>query len=782
VNTHEGILERMANANPLPDTEMITDGQLAEMTLQVDRERRAAIGSHTATDREAAPAVRRTRPRWLQPALAFGAACALALGTIGISALLRTDQPGESGVGEPGPATTTAEPTSTAHSPDINHVVDIAVAPDGNLWTVTAGGLVHWDIESGTPTLYTPEQGLPPTSVRHVVVGRDGTVWAGGGGWLANFDGSWTAFLAPRDTDGPLAVAPDGTVWVAFREYELGRFDGSEWDYYETPLSWPDGVVGHPGMSLAFARDGTAWLSTDEVDGASPGVYSFHPDDGSGIFGEAWTHYASGEELPVGLGDGVVVAPDGTVWVGSGSDSGARGHGVASFDGTTWTAYGTSDGLPSGWLRVAVGADGSVWAVGDSGVARFDGSAWVTTSDLSGELPGAAVDGAGVLWLSATEADGGGIIGFDGSETRHLVVPVDATVAADPLAEIEPRLLPADGVAEPAPFTGSCPPGTHSDTPGPTNQERPASDWVGVQAAAFDHSVGRIVYVDFLGETWTFDVCTNTWHRMSPAGAMLSDLSGGLVYDVDSEATVALGWNHISVYDAAANAWTWREMPLPGDNADRINPFGGVYDPVSGLIVTSAIRGEEGSTSDPVRLEAWSYDVDENAWELLDILWTEEDDGDMVWSDLLGYSAEIDRFIFANPQNVTALVDLRTGEKTLLETPTPAVSFGWPKAQYGQAGVPFVARGTEYDGVAWGDALEDEICGFDTQAQAWTDCHAMPGGSKYRAYGAMIGDPVNNRLVLIHGVYGGWWVDSDDAVWAIDLDTGETTELLAPSE
>jgi hypothetical protein len=310
-----------------------------------------------------------------------------------------------------------------------------------------------------------------------------------------------------------------------------------------------------------------------------------------------------------------------------------------------------------------------------------------------------------------------------------------------------------------------------------------------VQAAAFDGSIGRIIYVDSRRRTWTFDVCTNSWHRMNPTGRMLGELSGGLVYDVDSEVTVALGFERVSVYDAATNTWT-----QPEDTGvlgfGGINPFGGVYDPVSGLVVTTAYRGEGGSTTDPIRLEAWSYDVDGNEWALIETLWTgdehagvvTETDNGLVWSDLLGYSPEIDRFIFANPSNHTALVDLRTGTKTVISTTTPGVGFWWPKAQYGQAaGTAFVARGVATTAGAWTNGFEDQICGFDPETEGWTTCFAMPGGSKYAAYGAMIGDPVNNRLVLIHGIYGNWWVNSDNAVWTIDLDTGETTELLGPS-
>ena len=46
----------------------------------------------------------------------------------------------------------------------------------------------------------------------------------------------------------------------------------------------------------------------------------------------------------------------------------------------------------------------------------------------------------------------------------------------------------------------------------------------------------------------------------------------------------------------------------------------------------------------------------------------------------------------------------------------------------------------------------------------------------------LLGDPINERLVVLHGVYGTFWALSDDGVWAIAFDTGETTEVLTPDE
>ena len=780
MNTHEEILERMSSANPLADPEMITDGQLAELTLQIEEQRSVAVDrrSRRPAAQPGAPAPR-SRP-WLRPALAFGTACLIALGAIGMVALVQSN---ESDVAEEPapPSTTPAAPTTTlpaqviATSSSVNNVQSLAVAPDGSLWATTEGGVVRWDLATLNPTVYTTAQGLPANRAHDIAVAADGTVWVGEAGWIARFDGTWTTFSAPRDTRGPLAVGPDGSVWAAFGEYRLGRLDGSEWEFYRSPLSWSNGVGGPWTGSLAIDPAGVVWVGAEvpaDTAGAHWGVWEFD--------GNEWTLHSDaaglpdGSGLPADIGSTVAIASDGTVWVASETINERQGGGIAHFDGTEWTGYTAADGLPGTDVMVMAGG-GAVWAAGHNGIARFDGTTWHTYEGQGGLGFGAAVDGSGTLWMSAFEPGGGdlGIVGFDGTNTIRLLVPVNAPPTNDiTLVDEGWNPILAETQATPAPAAATCPSGTDPNAPGPSGQARPDPAFVGVQAGAFNTHTGRILYVDSLGETWTFDVCTNTWERMSPSGAMMGDLSAGLVYDVDSDVTVAFTWDASSVYDAGANSWT-QGAAFPGEGA----PFGAVYDPASGLIVTTSYEGEEGSAANPARLEAWAYDVDGNTWTHLGRLRTEGDEP--FWLDLLGYSPAIDRFILASPENVTVLADLRTGATNQAATPTPAVTFGWPKAQFGPAAdTVFVARGATYDGEAWTDRFEDQICGFDPDTTAWTRCFAMPGGRRHAAFGAMVGDSINNRLVLINGIYGSFWVNSDDAVWAIDLDTGETTDLL----
>jgi len=793
----EDIIDRMAAANPVPDLGMITDGQLAELTLQVEQGRTASARTRErsieAQERRASGrAGRGPRSRWFKPAVAFASALVAVLAVLGIVGLLRPDPAAV--VDEPAPSLTTvpsatstmapetatapvAPPpgASTASSDRTNRIRSLTVAGDESLWAATADGVVRWDLDTLTPMVYTTDHGLPSGGAAFVEAGLDGSVWAGGEGWIARFDSALTTFSVP--VDHPLyqvAVGPDGTVWAAFETGRLGRFDGSEWQMLDAPAF---AESQDPWASeLAVAPDGTLWVGlSDESMGdpessnVSRGVASF---DGS-----AWTVYTAADGFPPRVGNLIAVAPDGTVWagaagsVGSGGSS-VSGGGAASFDGTVWTGYTVADGLPSNDVDVMVGADGSVWAInvwGD-GVARFDGTAWILHPDVNGF---GVVDADGTFWVPSEEA-GGGIVGHDGAQTTRLSVPVDESTAVTSTTTVVAAAgdwnpLLATTRARPAVVAATCPTGADPDVAGSAIQDRPAGGWAGLLAGAFDNRTGRIVYLDEARETWTFDVCTNTWRQMSPTGEVPFELSGGLVYDVDSDVTVAFGYGGISVYDAGANTWTWQDHNPIG----QFPPSGAVYDPVSGLIVTTVLTDSY--------LDAWAYDAETNSWALIGRLW--EGGEDYVWFELLGYSGEVDRLVFASLDNVTALVDPRTGTKTIIETPTPAISFGWPKAQYGQAAdSTFVAEGVWVGGGMFDTQFPDQICGFDIDTSTWTLCLPMPGGSKYAAFAAMVDDPINDRLVLVHGVYGNFWGLSDDGVWAVALDTGETIELLAPGE
>ncbi len=347
------------------------------------------------------------------------------------------------------------------------------------------------------------------------------------------------------------------------------------------------------------------------------------------------------------------------------------------------------------------------------------------------------------------------------------------TIAAGPTQRVWSDVLTVRKAADPLP-AASC---AREPITGPAEQERPSSGWAGSLSGAFDSRRGVIIYVDSWRETWAFDVCDNAWTELQPEGSPAENPSGGLVYDVDSDVTIAMG-HEIAVYDPVGNSWTYPDAGSPTGPGD---PFGSVYDPVSGLVIATVYPDGGGSGA---RIEAWAYDVDENDWSYLGVVAAEGEDRPWQY-DLIGFNTELDRLIFTpseiEPLDHTLLIDPRSGEREVIWTPTPTISLRWPRAHYGiGAGTAYVA-GVGEDGGTPTDGPGDLICGFDATSSSWSECFSAPDRPMFGAFtwfGAMVGDPINERLVLIGGVYGEFGAMATGHVWAIDYATGAVVELV----
>jgi hypothetical protein len=455
---------------------------------------------------------------------------------------------------------------------------------------------------------------------------------------------------------------------------------------------------------------------------------------------------------------------------------------------------------------------------------------WAVTAAA---FAGALLLGGAVTWLLATErgpvpvSDGGP---DGGPATTAVPTTVGATTVPGPGDTTPGTLVTTSSAAAPtttlgaasmtvegwnpiladtrareAPPAAACPPATDPDTAGPAEQARPVAITPVGLTAAFDRHAGRIVSVGADGTTWTFDVCTNAWQRMDPDGTPYRDESdlvdaagnpsgviGDLVYDVDSDRTVVFGGGYPSytvfVYDATANTWT--AGPLHGLPGNEFT-VGAVYDPVSGLIVTTMMADDE-------RWEVWAYDVDTGMWTAVGTLAPDRLTPCCTQIDLLGYSEELDRLVFTTsfPEYfgvgrddvgvgrfltwddvaVTLLLDPRTGAVEIVPTPSPVVDLGWQSHSYGQAGGTVFVNG-------W--PSQDRICGFDAGTMAWARCFGTDSGPRVGAFlgfDAMVDEPINGRLVLINGRYGSFWSKTKPAVWAIDLDSGDVLTLVAPAD
>lgn len=331
---------------------------------------------------------------------------------------------------------------------------------------------------------------------------------------------------------------------------------------------------------------------------------------------------------------------------------------------------------------------------------------------------------------------------------------------------------------EPAAFR--CPAGTNPNAPGPADQARPPLALTA--PTAFDRRAGRMVvlapiYGQSGPQTWTFDVCTNTWTRMYPAKEP-SVNAVALVYDVDSDLTIAFGATGPFAYDLEANSWTgipWTPASM-SHQAERA-----VYDSATGLVVVSARNGLRES-------EWWTYDVDVDAWARIPVPVEPEPVGPATAYELITYDSAVDRVVaydYKMPPDIwgpadigTRLLDVRAALWSQSAASTPDFGFPWPGAMaYDESLHKSVVISTglviAYDAATdhWGVVVEepDPIgCDVPTCVVAY--------------------DSVNERLVVFGGYYTiettepdggvGTTRSSTDHVLAFDLHTRAWQTLL----
>ncbi|MHB8890486.1 MAG: Kelch repeat-containing protein [Candidatus Limnocylindrales bacterium] len=324
-----------------------------------------------------------------------------------------------------------------------------------------------------------------------------------------------------------------------------------------------------------------------------------------------------------------------------------------------------------------------------------------------------------------------------------------------------------------------CPSGSNPDQPGPVDQIRPPAAYT--TPMAFDRRAGRIVALVTLegehSQTWTFDVCTNTWTRM--ADSPVSAGSDPLVYDAGSDLTITIDaeTRRVWAYDLTADAWRARGLaPLTSLTGGRPSL---VYDLTSGHV----IRTSQAGTGDP---DLWTYAVDTDTW-------TASSAGGFSSDSLLAFDSSADRLVsyYLVPEGQgtarTRLFDLRQGAWTDSAHVAPPMNFGW------------FPTGNEitYDEAAHRTIIfsAGRMIAYDAAADHWTEVFAgapaadsgVCPGSLCRMQPTTIYDPVNERLVVHGGSYRdpsriaadpeNQWVQ-DDSVITFDLATRTWSVLV----
>jgi hypothetical protein len=262
----------------------------------------------------------------------------------------------------------------------------------GGIWRLRAGA---WERDAFP--------GSPDSPVRSLAFGSDGSLWAGGDGWVKVVrDGAWTSVLDGAELLGAFQIVPaaDGTVWVAagYGGVVALRPDGSTWRP-DTLDRAPQDLV----TSVAAGSDGTIWAGSYAVlCTKGPGPTDCNGTGLARFDGQAWTlehplGAPSPEDGELRVND-LLVASDGSLWMAAeewgGSAKSARSF-VARFADGAWTVLLDT---ASRVVALAEHPDGSILAAG-SGIWTFRGGEWTQElGDVSFGQLSIAPDGS--VWVS----------------------------------------------------------------------------------------------------------------------------------------------------------------------------------------------------------------------------------------------------------------------------------------------------------------------------------------------------------------------------------------------
>ena len=270
-----------------------------------------------------------------------------------------------------------------------NGVSSIAVTVDNRVWVgISDKGVACFDGQ--TWTSYTELDGLANNQVHSIAASPDGTVWFGTDGGVSHFDGqTWNSYteldgLANNEVRS-VALTPNGTLWAGTWGGGVSRFDGQTWTTYTTA----DGLMSDTVYSIASVSDDALWFCTIE------GLSFFD--------GEHWINRFFPMH-PFGITDSIAITSDDVVWVGTKYD------GVFRFEGADWADYGVADGLADSLVgAVSVAPDGTLWFGTGRGISHLSGEKWTTlanTAEPAGNrIQSIATASDGTVWFGT----GGGV-------------------------------------------------------------------------------------------------------------------------------------------------------------------------------------------------------------------------------------------------------------------------------------------------------------------------------------------------------------------------------------
>jgi ligand-binding sensor domain-containing protein len=336
-----------------------------------------------------------------------------------------------------------------------------AVAVEGaTVWVGTTGGLLEWDMGSGTYVRHLATEGFLDNSVTSVATDAVGRLWVGLGTWnggLAVLDaGQWTSW---NPSDGLssnwvtcLALDGAGRKWIGTQSGVTVLDDGGtpsdKSDDVLEVFGTADGLVHQSVNAICISGTGRIWCATSGgVSILDPGGTPFDKSD------DVWASFASADGLLADAVYGVSVDAAGRAWLSTKGGVSVLDVGSALSDKSddVWISFAAAQGLPTSGNALAVAFDvtGTAWISHQSGLVALEGAATpfdrsddrvttFTAADglLKSSVRAVAFDERGIAWCAVPSGglgrfDAGGTPSDKSNDTWRAYVVEDALPSAD---------------------------------------------------------------------------------------------------------------------------------------------------------------------------------------------------------------------------------------------------------------------------------------------------------------------------------------------------------------
>jgi N-acetylneuraminic acid mutarotase/fibronectin type 3 domain-containing protein len=304
----------------------------------------------------------------------------------------------------------------------------------------------------------------------------------------------------------------------------------------------------------------------------------------------------------------------------------------------------------------------------------------------------------------------------------------------------------------------------------PTTAPSPRSGHAMAYDAQFDRVLlfGGSAGSDFFGDTWAYDLNTNTWTSSNPSSGPSARHRLSMVYDSESGRMVLFGGTDATatfddtwIYDFDANAWTAMNPTMKPSARSR---YAMVYDAQSDRVV---LFGGMGISS---LADTWAYDVNSDVWTSPNPSIRPPPRSDST----VAYDRESDRMILFGGTNGAAVLDdtwaydFETNAWTnLLPTTKPSARSRHAMAYDSQSD-----RVVLFGGAGITIALNDTWM-YDLNTNAWTNMNPA-GKPSARSRHAMAYDVESDRIVLFGGAAGASVLED---TWAYDLNTNTWSNM-----